>query len=157
MITIIIAVILIVYVAKNYYRLDELIAGLGIFAAIVLIICGIVVPMAGFTDPVEETIELMPLRLEEATDKEYYLEYKDGYYHYAYDNSKEYGLSGDAYEEDSVHSSSNVKIYESEDCTVPILKTYKSKSKISWYSLAGMWDSEEYIFYVPLNTKYVEE
>lgn len=159
MITIIIAVLLLVYIIKNHYRLSESLIVFGSTAAIVLVICAILVPMAGFTEPVEMTVELMPLRLEQATDKEYYLEYnsKDGYYYYAYDNSEEYGLSGGAYEKECVHSTSSVKIYESEDCTTPILKRYKSKSKISWYSLAGMWSSEEYVFYIPLNSKYEEK
>ncbi len=157
MITIIIGVILICYVLKKYDEFDEALIGVGIVAGIVLIICGILVPMAGFTEPTEETVELMPLRLEQELDKEYYLEYRNGYYHYAYDNSEEYGLGGGAYQNDSVYNDSNVKVYESEECTTPILKIYRSKSKISWYSLAGMWDDTEYVFYIPVGTRYVPE
>lgn len=156
MISLLIAVILIVYLIKNGSRLGEELFGFGFVVAIVFIVCGILVPMAGFTEPVEQTIELMPLRLDQETDKDYYIEYKDGYYYYAFDNSEEYGLDGGAYEREGIPNSS-VKIYESEECTVPILKTFNSKSKISWYSLAGMWSSKKYIFYIPMGTKYVQE
>ena len=157
MITIIIGVILIYYVLKKYDVFDEILVGVGITAGIVMIICGILVPMAGFTEPTEEVMELMPLRLEQVVDKEYYLEYENGYYHYAYDNSEEYNLGGGAYQNASVYKNSSVKVYESENCTTPILKIYRSKSKISWYSLAGMWSDTEYVFYIPVGTNYVSE
>ncbi len=157
MITILIGIILIVYLIKNAHKLDEVLIALGCVVSIVIIICGILVPMAGYTEPMVETIELMPLRLEQATDKVYYIKEKDNYYYYAYDNSEEYGLAGGAYEESSVYKGSTVKLYESEECVTPLLKVFKTKSKVSWYTFAGMWEEEEYVFYIPLATKHVVE
>lgn len=157
MITIILGVIIIAYLIKNYDDIDEFVEIGGGIVAVVLIICGILVPMAGFTEPTEQVVELMPLRLEQEANNVYYIEHKENYYYYAYDNSSEYGLSGGAYEQDSVYADSSVKVYESEDCTTPILKIYKRRSKISWYSLAGMWKETKYVFYIPVGTKYVQE
>lgn len=157
MITLLIAIILIVFVSKNANRMEEVLIIVGITVGIILATCSILVPMAGFTEPVVETIELMPLRLGEEEDKEYYIRAEGSYYYYAYDNSAKYGLSGGAYEEKSVIKSSEVKIYESEDCTTPILKVIKRKSKISLYSFAGMWSSTEYIFYIPLDTQKADK
>lgn len=158
MITIILGVIVIWYVLKKFdmYYDEGVIAG-GIIVGAILIVCGILAPMAGFTAPVETSVELMPLRLEQATDKEYYIQESNSYYYYAYDNSEEYGLNGGAYQEANLLKESKVKVYESEECTTPILKSYKSKSRISWYSLAGMWSDEEYVFYIPVGTKYIPE
>lgn len=157
MITILIGVIILAYVIKNFGKIDEFFVGGGVALGMIIIVCGILVPMAGFTEPVEETTELMPLRLEQENDKQYYLECKGEYYYYAYDNSEQYSLDGGAYEETSIYRHSKVKVYESEQCTTPVLKVFKIKSKISWYSLAGMWDEKEYVFYIPFGTLYVAE
>lgn len=154
MITILIGIILIVFAIKNYDNLAEELFALALIVGGIIIVCGVLIPMAGFTEPTVQEIELLPLKLEEETDKTYYTKYQNGYYLYAYDNSGKYGLSGTAYEQSKVQNN-NLKIYESEDCTTPILKIFKSKSKISWYSLAGMWSDEEYVFYIPVGTKYV--
>ena len=156
MITILVGIIIFVYLYKNSYRFDEgLIAG-GIVVGIVLTICGILVPMDGFSEPVVVEKTLMPLRLDQETDETYYLKKSNGNYVYAYDNSERYGLSGCAYEQDSIGASYSTKVYESEECTTPILKIFTTKSKISWYSVAGMWKNEEYVFYVPMGTKLEE-
>lgn len=157
MITILLGIVIIIYISKNIHELVEDAFFVGLFVSIALIICGILVPMAGFTQPTENVIKLIPLRLEQETDTQYYLEYKDGYYYYAFDNSEEYGLAGDAYESGSIYKSTNVKVYESQECTTPILKVFSEKSKISWYSLAGMWSSKEYVFYIPVDTIHVPE
>ncbi|MBQ8044314.1 MAG: hypothetical protein IJ272_09275 [Clostridia bacterium] len=152
MITILIAVILIVYAIKQYTELSE---GLFFFLVVAGIVCLILgfVPMAGFEEAVlVEEVELMPLRLEEETDKVYYAYKEDSAtYSYAYDNRETYGLSGEAYQEDKIYST-HIKVYESEECVTPVLKKFESKSKVTWYTIAGMWNSEEYIFYIPVGT-----
>jgi len=156
-ITILVGIIIFVYLYKNSYRFDEgLVAG-GIVVGVVLIICAIFVPIDGFSEPVVVEKTLIPLRLEQETEETYYLKKSNGNYVYAYDNSKQYGLTGSAYEQDSINTSYSIKVYESEDCTIPIFKTFTTKSKISWYSIAGMWKNTECVFYIPMGTKLEEE
>ena len=126
-----------------------------IVSAIWLLI--VLLPVEGFHETETDTLEIMKLKMS-TKERTYYLwRLKNNKILFVYDNSEEYGLGDGAYQKDSVYGSSDVKIYESEECVTPILKIFKTKSKISWYSLAGMWDETEYVFYIPVGAIYREE
>lgn len=150
MITLAIGLLLIVYGIR---RLNELNQGKIIFiilSGIACCICALVIPIEGYNAPVlTNEVVLLPLKSEE-TQEIYYVEKNNSVFIYAYDNSQKYGLDGGAYEEDRV--SGIIKIYESAECKVPILKVFSTSRKDSWFTLCPMYTTKEYIFYIPEGT-----
>ena len=115
----------------------------------------LIIPVEGFMgrNCIAET-ELIPLRCASYKDKDktYYV-YKCGkYYTFAYDNSEEFDLCGDAYEEKRV--TGKVKVYESRECKKPLLKEFKNKPMRGFITFAPFSTKREYVFYIPKDTMY---
>ena len=133
------------------------------FTGSVILIILILFPIEGYSKPqcVSEQ-PLVALRLEDESEKTYYIiEGQYGKCTYALDKSDEYGLEGEAYkqEEKSEPLVGSLEIYESKDCTQPILKTYKTRPYRGTFAIAPFSTKTKYVFYVPEGTVryYVSE
>lgn len=132
---------------------------------VVLILCSIVLipvalfaPVAGFEEmQCVEEIELLPLRDMEK-EGTWYLYYEGetfsngARYTYAFDNRTQYNLEGEAYHEKTISPSRIGKIYESEECTRPVLKKFVTKGKASIFSFAIGCEETETILFIPQGT-----
>lgn len=118
-----------------------------------VLLCVIVTffPLEGYRGKLcEGTIDLVSLKRQNENEKSYFVELKGKRAIYAYDNSLEYGLSGDAYEQDCVRG--NIKIYESKKCNKPILRKFVTKPKRDLFATAPFANIVEYVFYIPEGT-----
>jgi len=121
-------------------------------------------PLAGCEEKqcVEE-IELLALRNQAVEGTWYLYEFESDAGSekllYAYNNMEEYELEGEAYEEEEEYNGSDVKIYESAECTKPIMKRYVAKGKLNAFSFAIGYKDEEIVFFIPEGTilKEVED
>ena len=108
-------------------------------------------PLHGFEEKVcVEEIELVALQdIEE--EGIYFVErdHRMGSCTYAYSTKDEYTLDGETYNEKTV---TTFKIYESADCTKPVLKVFESKAKFGLFSF-GFYTKTEYVFFIPENTE----
>lgn len=119
-----------------------------IIAAVISVIA-IFIPFEGYEKKeCEREIDLIKLNRENCKDCYVYPKGKKAIY--AYDNSGEYNLSGEAYEEDYVRG--KIKIYESDECTDPILKIMKHKPDRNLTSIALFATRTEYVFFIPTGT-----
>lgn len=124
----------------------------GAVLSVIYILC-ILLPIEGYHSPYEaEQIEL--LKLKRGSKKQtYYIEQVDSnHVVFAYDNSEEYELDGVAYEEG--FKKGNIKIYESEECYEPILKTFVIEPSTELFTFAPFSTKKQYVFYVPEGTVY---
>lgn len=150
-----IAVLVIIYFAHNYQTAD------GISIAILLLGFTVLlsgIPLQGFEAPtLYEEKELLQLKDVSETENVYFVdEYNstDGtlFLKYAYDNSKIYDIDHIFYEEKSVAWKYS-KIFESKDCSKPILKVFVIKPKKGLFTFDILKIREyEYVFYVPEGT-----
>lgn len=108
------------------------------------------IPIGGYKKP-EEVAQLCILKLRRNTagNKTYYVHKQGDRYIYALDNRAKYNLDGLAYEESFVQG--NIKIYESEECNVPVMKVFEIKPNDD-ISVAPFSKKTEYIFYLPRGT-----
>lgn len=118
----------------------------------------IAAPLQGYNAPkLSKEIELLPLKEVDESENVCYIDKymrKEEvlFLRYAYDNSKAYNLGGVAYEEKYVRWKYS-KIYESKDCSKPILKIYVAKAKKGLFTYDLFKTREyEYVFYVPEGT-----
>ena len=113
-------------------------------------------PLQGFNEKMlSYEVELIPLK-QSSENKCYITQYASEtdtlYYKYAYDNSKEYEIDGILYQEENVRCISS-KVYESKDCSKPILKVFVREPKTGLFTLnLFSYKEYEYIFYVPEGT-----
>lgn len=154
MITLAVGILLVVYVVKCWRNMAEWKITFCVIMAFVCGILSLLVPVEGLNTMLESEKILLALKVEENSENVYYVQDDDenNTYLYAYDNSEKYGLNGGAYQEAKIYYSSSVKIYESADCEVPILKVFVTKPKSMWYTFAVASTSREYVFYVPVGT-----
>ena len=120
-------------------------------------------PLAGLEEiECVEEIELIPLQNLEQEGTWYVYDVNEtfshnGYYQYAYDNMSKYSLEGEAYEEDRKYKGETVKIYESAECTKPVLKQFEKRGKPGIFSFAVGYKEVETVFFVPTGTILKEE
>lgn len=122
----------------------------GVVLSIIYLLC-ILLPIEGFEER-EETEEIELLKLKRGDKKTVcYLEVVDkNKVIFAYDNSDMYDLDGIAYEEG--FKKGNIKIYETEFCEEPILKTFVTEPSRDVFTFAPFSTKTEYVFYVPEGT-----
>lgn len=122
----------------------------GTVLSVIYILC-ILLPIEGFQERENtEEIELLKLKrgLKEHT---YYIEIVGkNKVVFAYDNSDMYDLDGIAYEEG--FRKGNIKIYETEPCEEPVLKTFVTEPTRCVFTFAPFSTKREYVFYVPEGT-----
>ena len=127
---------------------------IAIFIGVPIAILCLLLPIEGYDPRTCELTELLSLKTDD--EKEYYVEYNKNKVKYAFDNSGEYNLAGDAYEEAYVKG--NIKIYDSKSCTNAILKKYTTKPTRGVFTFAPFTKTKiEYIFYIPANTVKYED
>lgn len=154
MITLLVGLIILLYVRKNWSYDNELKCKILLGVAIVIIALAFLIPVDGYNEMVQvEQLELMPLRLEEQDGKQYYLRETIDEYIIAYDNSSEYDLNGGAYLERNLNRLNKIEVYESEECVTPILKKYEASPKRPWYSFAIFGSKVKYVIYIPMGSK----
>ena len=122
----------------------------GAVLSLIFILC-ILLPIDGFEER-ENTEEMELLKLRRGSKKQsYYLEMLDkNNVIFAYDNSDMYDLEGIAYEEG--YRKGKIKIYETEFCEEPVLKTFVTKPTRGVFTFAPFSTKREYVFYVPEGT-----
>ena len=160
---VILGLIIIALIVMNKEEFDFL-WGVGMFVIIACIVL-LFLPIEGWQDRqcISEQ-ELVALKLDEQaeSDKVYYVkENQTRTYDYAIDASGNYELNGIAYEAKNVNEPmiGGLEIYESKDCMVPILKTYKTKPNRGTFTFAPFSTKTHYVFYIPEGTiqRYVLE
>ena len=115
-----------------------------VLSGILLLI--IVLPVEGFHETEKEDIELMRLKRGKK-GQTYYLEITGkNKVVFAYDNSDKYDLDGGAYEED--FRKGKVKVYESNECEEPVLRTFITRPVRDMFTIAPFSTKKEYVFYV---------
>lgn len=108
-------------------------------------------PLEGYGTKSWKKIKLLPIDDPRCEEKKYFLIANKHKVVYAYDNSEHYDLSGTAYQTVTVRG--KIKIYESQECTEPILKFYEKKPiRDEGFALALFGTRREYVFYVPKGT-----
>ncbi|MBQ8044318.1 MAG: hypothetical protein IJ272_09295 [Clostridia bacterium] len=125
--------------------------------ALFVVIAGIMLafaPLCGYEQAeVVQEIELVSLSNTVASEGEGNLIYVSvsagNVYSYRYKVENTTGLSGNAYETNTV--SSNVTEVESDECTQPLLIVYVSKAKSNLFCF-GIGKVKSYVFYVPTGT-----
>ena len=126
----------------------------GIVATAILLPLNLL-PIGGFKEPQEvKKVFIEKLRISPINNRVYYVRKKGNRYIYAWDNRGRYQLDGLAYEE--AYVSGKVKIYESGDCKVPIMKVFKVKPNDN-ISFAPFSTKTEYVFYLPMGTVLEDE
>lgn len=122
----------------------------GVVLSAIYLLC-ILLPIEGFEER-EETDEIELLKLKRGAKRQaYYIEMVDkNKVVFAYDNSEMYDLDGVAYEEG--FRKGNIKIYETEFCEEPILKTFVTEPSRNLFTFAPFSTKTEYVFYVPEGT-----
>lgn len=124
----------------------------GAVLSVIYILC-ILLPIEGFHSPYEaEQIELLKLKRGSKKQTYYIEEIDSNHVVFAYDNSEEYELDGVAYEEGL--KKGDIKIYESEECKEPILKTFVIEPSREIFTFAPFSTKKTYVFYVPEGTVY---
>ena len=112
----------------------------------------VLLPIEGFHKPQVDTLELMRLKLSNKGQTYYLWRLENNKILFAYDNSDMYDLDGGAYEEDV--RKGKIKVYESEYCEEPILKTYITRPKRDFFTFAPFSTKTEYVLYVPEGTVF---
>lgn len=122
----------------------------GAVLSIIYILC-LMLPIEGYKEREEiEQIELLKLKMG-SKKSDFYLEFvEENKVVFAYDNSEMYELDGIAYEEG--FKKGNIKIYESEFCEEPLLKTFVTEPERGIFTFAPFSTKREYVFYVPEGT-----
>lgn len=99
---------------------------------------------------------LVEIKLDEQneTDQVYYLKEVEYGMICAVDASTNYELTGIAYDEKKISEPlvGSLEVYESKDCTIPILKKYKTRPNRGTFTFAPFSTKTDYIFYVPEGT-----
>lgn len=134
-----------------------LIGSTALYIGIPLILLIILCPVEGYNNRVCETTVLLKLKntYKSEKEKEYYLVYRSGRVTYAFDNSREYDLGGDAYELMAVRG--KIKIYESKSCETAIMKKYTTRPTRDLFTFAPFSTKVQYVFYVPDGTVYYSD
>lgn len=122
----------------------------GAVLSVIYLLC-IMLPIEGFEER-EETEEVELLKLKRGDKRHtYYLEMVGkNKVVFAYDNSEMYDLDDIAYEEG--FRKGNIKIYETDNCKEPILKTFVTEPQRVIFTFAPFSTKREYVFYVPEGT-----
>lgn len=125
-----------------------------IVVTIFIIPLSIWAPLQGFEEK-ECVEEIQLVALQDREQEGVYFVEKDvyGVYTYAYSTKDEYDLEGDTYNEKDLN---RVKIYQSPDCTIPVLKVFESKAKFGIFSF-GFYTETEYVFFIPEGTVLQED
>lgn len=122
--------------------------------AVVIGLAAILLPIEGFHKQelvkIESLIKLKRSTTGDTGDNCYYVQKLGKKVIYAFDDRRRYELEGVAYEEKIVRG--KIKIYESPDCTQPVLKVYKAEPKTELFTFAPFSTKTEYIFNVPEGT-----
>lgn len=116
-------------------------------------------PISGFTAPIQvQEIALIPFSSDEThltnNTQNIFVQISDNTVFYKY--AKENVIREDDNSAFNVVTESikrNVKIRESSTCTIPVLKIYRKHGISSKWTFAWFCEEDEYIFYIPTNSK----
>lgn len=123
---------------------------IGFFIALALIVVLILMPLEGYEErDLEDEIPLIKLKRFENEGGVYYAEKSKYRLTIAYDNRETYDIDYEAYEEKTVVGI--IKIYESEECREPTLRTFKSIPSRDAFTFCP-FNKIEYVLMVPKDT-----